>query len=55
MNRDTHFGLELSPKAIMDRDRIKLDVHKITLIPKKLHVIKETTVGCAPWPKHDQT
>jgi len=52
MNRDTHCGLALSPKAIMDRDKIELDIHKIDLIPKKLHVMKETTVGRASWPKN---
>lgn len=47
MNQDTHCGLALSPKAIMDRDKIKLDIHKIDLILKKLHGMKETTDGRA--------
>lgn len=54
MNRDTHCGLTLSPKAIKDGDRIELDLHETDLILKKLHVKKETTVGRAlrkkTWP-----
>ena len=54
MNRDTHCGLTLSPKAIKDGDKIELDIHKADLILKKLHVMKETTVGHAlrkkAWP-----
>lgn len=45
MNQDTHCGLTLSPKAIKDGDRIELDIHNTDLILKKLHVMKETTVG----------
>ena len=34
MNQNIYYGLELSSKATMDRDKMKLDIHKIDIIPK---------------------
>ena len=47
MNQDIYYGLALSSKAIMDRDKMNLNIHKIDIIPKKLHEMKETTLGRA--------
>lgn len=55
MNQNIYYGLALSSKAIMDRDKMNLDIHKINIILKKLHEMKETTLKCTFIKKLSQT